>query len=156
MNILELNSGQKIECSIQRASIDLLPKKEDGWSFNWVSAFTKFKSEVYILIELSNNRVHGCLQLKNIEGMLIMEIIELAPFNIGHKKEYDKVAGCLIAFSCREAIKLDSNYKGYLTFVSKSALISLYIDKYYATLSIGQRMYIDPIAGEKLINEYLN
>ena len=49
-----------------------------------------------------------------------------------------------------------SNYKGYLDFVSKTALIGLYRDKYYAQSTIGQKMYIDPIGGKKLIEEYLN
>ena len=87
--------------------------------------------------------------------MLVMELIELAPFNIGSKKQFINVAGCLIAFGCKEALKLNSAYKGYLTFVSKSSLVQLYKTKYYATQTLGSRMYIDPLSGEKLINTYL-
>ena len=65
------------------------------------------------------------------------------------------VAGCLIAFGCREALKLKNAYKGYLTFVSKTSLIEWYSTKYYATQTLGTRMYIDPISGEKLISKYL-
>ncbi len=155
MNVIELSSGRKIECVIELAGKSTLPKKKEGWSFNWSIAFMDTWSKVYILKESANTRIHGCLQLRNIDGMLIMETVELASFNIGLKKEYDKVAGCLIAFACREAIKIKSDYKGYLTFVSKTRLINWYKKKYYATQSIGQRMYIDPLAGEKLINEYL-
>ena len=69
--------------------------------------------------------------------------------------KYNNVAGCLIAFGCRESLKLNSAYKGYLTFVSKSSLVELYKTKYYATQTLGTRMYIDPASGEKLINTYL-
>ncbi len=110
---------------------------------------------MFTLIENQSSRVHGVIQLIKDEGMLIMELIELAPFNIGSNKEHEKVAGCLIAFGCRESLKLNSAYKGYLTFVSKSSLIELYKSKYHATQSIGTRMYIDPTSGEKLIKTYL-
>jgi len=87
--------------------------------------------------------------------MLVMELIEVAPFNIGTNKMYDNVAGCLIAYACRESLKLETAYKGYLTFVSKTELINLYKEKYFATQTIGNRMYIDPLSGENLINTYL-
>ncbi len=74
---------------------------------------------------------------------------------IGPQKKFDHVAGCLIAFGCRESLKLNNAYKGYLTFVSKSKLVELYKDKYLATQTIGTRMYIDPMSGEELINKYL-
>ena len=32
----------------------------------------------------------------------------------------------------------------------------MYKTKYYATQTIGARMYIDPLSGENLINEYLS
>ena len=66
------------------------------------------------------------------------------------------MAGCLIAFACRQSFKLESNYKGFLTFESKTKLIDWYIEKYNAKIAIGQKIYIEPKDGQKLINEYLN
>ena len=43
-----------------------------------------------------------------------------------------------------------------IIFVSKTDLIEWYTNKYGATLALGQRMYIDPDIGTKLIEEYLN
>lgn len=95
--------------------------------------------------------------MKITEGMLIMDLIEIAPHNIGKKnKKYDYAAGCLIAFACREAFKLESNYKGFLTFESKTKLINWYRKKYYAKIAMGQKMYIEPEDGKNLIKEYLN
>jgi hypothetical protein len=100
--------------------------------------------------------LEGALQLKTENEMLIMDVLEIAPHNIGQKnKKYDYVAGCLIAFACRESFKLEGNYKGFLTFVSKTNLIKWYSDKYGAVLALGQRMYIDDNIGLKLIKEYL-
>lgn len=60
-----------------------------------------------------------------------------------------------IAFGCRQALKLNNAYKGYITFVSKTSLVEWYTTNYHATQTIGTRMYIDPISSEKLIGKYL-
>lgn len=88
--------------------------------------------------------------------MLIMDLVEIAPHNIGRKnKRYDYVAGCLIAFACRESFKLESSYKGFLAFESKTRLINWYKENYYAQVAMGQKMFIEPIDGKKLIATYL-
>lgn len=103
-----------------------------------------------------NPSIEGALQLKIENEMLIMSVLEIAPHNVGQKnKKYDYVAGCLIAFACRESFKLESAYKGFLTFMSKTSLIKWYSEKYGASLGLWQRMYIDSEEGMKLINEYL-
>lgn len=71
-------------------------------------------------------------------------------------KGFDNVAGCLIAFACRESFKLESDYKGFLIFTSKSNLIELYQNKYDAVLTLGRKMYIDDRSGLKLIKKYLD
>lgn len=88
--------------------------------------------------------------------MLIMDLLEIAPHNIGQNKRYYNAAACLIAFACRESFKLETNYKGYLIFVSKSGLVEFYINKYGANLTFGQKMYFDSNAAKKLIEKYLN
>ncbi|MEN8194503.1 MAG: hypothetical protein ABFS12_16910, partial [Bacteroidota bacterium] len=113
-------------------------------------------SSSYIIRIIGNkNPTEGILLLKAENGMLIMDVLEIAPNNIGKNKEYDFVAGCLIAFACRESFKVESNYKGYLTFTAKTNLIPWYSEKYGAELALGQKMFISPENGEKLINEYL-
>lgn len=155
MKIYSIKENREIKCSIIQIPRDLVPRKKDGWNFNWLKAFRDHPKSIYAIIEKRSQKVHGVIQLINDEGMLIMELIELAPFNIGYKKEYNNIAGCLIAFGCRESLKLDSAYHGYLTFVSKSKLVDYYKSKYYATQTLGTRMYIDPISGQKLIRTYL-
>lgn len=146
----------RIECEIIRLRRSLVPKKNDGWTFNWLKAYKSSSKSIYCLKESVSERIHGLIQLIEDDGMLIMELIELAPFNIGSSKQFENVAGCLIAFGCRESLKLNSAYKGYLTFVSKTSLIELYKTKYLATQTLGTRMYIDPNSGETLINKYLS
>lgn len=155
LKIISSVGNLTIKCIIVSISKELVPTKEDGWSFNWLNVYQENPNSIFALKEKNSTKIHGVIQLVEDDGMLIMELIELAPFNIGSKKENKNVAGCLIAFGCKESLKLESPYKGYLTFVSKSALVELYKSKYYATQTIGTRMYINPLSGEKLINRYL-
>jgi len=153
--ILESKTNKLVKSQILNPTKDLVPRKKEGWSFNWLNVHKKDAQSIFALKEENKEIVHGMLHLINDGGMLVMELIEVAPFNIGSNKMYDNVAGSLIAYACRKSLKLETAYKGYLTFVSKTELINLYKDKYFATQTIGNRMYIDPLSGEKLINNYL-
>lgn len=155
MLILEIKSKKLVTAKIVPANKSNIPKLEDGWNFNWKGALKQKNTNLFILVNLMDE-VQGAISLKNDGGMLIMDILELSPTNIGKNKKYNYVAGCLIAFACRKAISLRTDYKGFLVFISKTDLVELYKNKYYATQTIGQRMYIDPNSGEKLIEEYLN
>jgi hypothetical protein len=159
MYVLDINAKQLVAAEIVEGTLNEMPLKKDGWNFNWRTAFKTRSSKVYILkLKSDDKAIQGALQLlKTDDEMLIMELLELAPDNVGkNQKQYDYVAGCLIAFACRESFKLKSNYKGFLTFESKTKLKDWYIDKYGAQLAMGQKMYIDPNSGEKLIQKYLN
>ncbi len=91
------------------------------------------------------------------EEMLYMNNIEVAPHNYGEHGRYDRVAGCLIAFGCYKSFEQGAgHYIGYLAFESKTKLIALYQKKYGATQAMGQKMFIDPDAGRKLMKTYLN
>lgn len=147
-----------IKAEIVLAKSLKLPLKKDGWNFDWNKVNKEKKSEVYILRLLEKPfSIEGMLLLKNEDGMLIIDLVEIAPHNIGtSNKRFDNVAGCLIAFACRESFNLESDYKGFLTFTSKSNLIELYQEKYGAILTLGRKMYIDDRSALKLIQKYLD
>ena len=132
-----------------------VPLKRDGWQFNWRKLASKDRAYV-LTCRNTPESVEGALCLSLQSGMLFMEALELAPHNVGQKrKRYDHVAGCLIAYACRESFKTKGEYKGFLVFVSKTELILWYVEKYGAKVALGQRMYFDPESGEHLIKEYL-
>lgn len=155
--ILDTKSNRLVEAEIIVAESKNVPLKKDGWKFNWKQLVQEQDAQTLILRTLMTPHiVEGALHLKVENEMLIMDAVEIAPHNVGRtNKRYDYVAGCLIAFACRESFKLEGNYKGFLTFVSKTNLIKWYSDKYGAELAFKQRMFIDSEAGIKLINEYL-
>lgn len=154
--ILDKINGELVSSEILPIDTKAIPLKKDGWSFNWRQLSKE--GQVFVLKTINSpNNIEGVLCLKREQNMLIMEALELAPYNIGQTdKRYDYVAGCLIAHGCRESFKIKGDYKGFLTFVSKTNLIKWYSEKYVAELALGQRMFIDWENGEKLIDKYLN
>lgn len=127
------------------------------FEFDWYKLAKQRNSITYSLkFNEATEEILGLLNLTNIQGMLIMNMVEVTKENIGKEKNYDYIAGCLIAFACQQSFDIDSNYKGFLTFNAKSELINLYKIKYFAKQINGQRMYIEPENGVKLIDEYLN
>lgn len=157
MYILDTQTKNLVEIEIVKGTTKDMPLKKEGWNFNWKSTFKRKNTDTYVLRLKSNpTSIQGVLHLKKQEGMLIMDLVEIAPHNIGRKnKRYKYVAGCLIAFACRESFKLESNYKGFLSFDSKTKLINWYIEHYHAKIAMGQKMYIEPEDGKKLIDLYL-
>jgi len=155
--ILDVINDQLVKAEIVVPEPNEIPLKKHGWNFNWRELSKENNSRTFILKTIGlNPTVEGAVQLKIENEMLIMNTLEIAPYNIGQKnKKYDYVAGCLIAFACKESFKLKSAYKGFLTFMAKTSLMKWYSKKYGASVGLGQRMFIDSVNGLKLIKEYL-
>ena len=155
--ILDILNNKLVEAEIVSTEKNDIPLKKDAWNFNWRQLTKNDNSQSYVLkLIYYEKSVEGALLLKTEEEMLIMDVLEVAPHNFGNAKRYDYVAGCLIAYACRESFKIEGNYKGFLTFISKTNLINWYSEKYGAELAHGQRMFIDWENGEKLVEKYLN
>ena len=156
VQILDTSTNSLTEAEILLAEGIRMPLKKDGWNFNWKYLVRGTSSEAYVLRTIGAKTVEGVLLLKIVNEMLVMDVIEIAPHNVGRKdKRYDYVAGCLIAFACRKSFEIPGDYRGFLTFESKTNLIDWYIHKYGAENTKGHRMYISPEKGEDLINSYL-
>ncbi len=154
--IYDLGTNKLIEVEIVLAT-SRMPLKKDGWQFDWNNLVKEKNTKTYSLrLKERPESIEGIVQLRLENNMLIMDVLEIAPHNIGSSnKKYDFVAGCLIAFACRESFKIEGVYKGFLTFVSKTNLIEWYKTKYGATQALGQRMYIDDQTGKRLIENFL-
>ena len=152
-------TGDEKEAKISKILAKEIPLKKDGWRFNWRQLNKVEGAELYKLSTVENPRViEGMLMVTVYNGeMVFMNNVEIAPHNYGSKGVYKEVAGCLIAFSCMESFnKGRENYRGFLSFDSKTELMELYQNKYGAKIAMGNKMYFDPIAGKALMGKYLN
>ena len=143
-----------------------LPSLNDGWRFDFNKHSKKKMFNTYVLVsEETAERIEGCLTFEMRDKVEpYMAFIEIAPHNKGEVKEYDNVAGCLIAFACRLSfIHGENHFEGYLAFdvleeneEDKIKLMTLYSNKYNALKINETGMLIIPEGSKKLIDEFLN
>lgn len=97
-----------------------LPSVVDGWRFDFSRHSKKRNVETYVLVSAEiSERSEGCLSFKMRDKVEpYMAYIEVAPHNMGTVKEYDNVAGCLIAFACRLSfINGEDHFQGWLALM---------------------------------------
>ena len=104
-----------------------------------------------------DSEILGLIALNVVEPEERIEVALLASSieNIGKKKKFDRIAGTLIAFACREAIR---NYNWEFPCVSlipKTEIRTHYIKK-YGMLDGGRQLYLEDVPLHKIIKEYLS
>jgi hypothetical protein len=161
VTIIDNKTGNKIDAIINKVTNHSLPSMNDGWKFDW-NQLKKERNIIIYKLSLENTKIQsieGLLILKQAYGMLIMDLLEIAPHNVGSgsKKKFNWVAECLIAFACRESFKIEGDFQGYLAFIAKQGLVNTYKRKYGAVEEpdSDRKMYIDDVNGIRLIKEYL-
>lgn len=153
-NTFKVHQGQILKIGPKE-----MPLKKDGWRFSWKKLAMVEGAQFYKINRIDSPEIiEGVLMFTLInDEMLYMNNVEVAPHNYGNGGKYENVAGCLISFACMKSFELGRrNYLGFLSFESKTELIEFYQEKYGATWAMGQKMFIDPIAGRRLIGKYLN
>ena len=93
------------------------------------------------------------IALKIDGGVADVDIVEAAPYNVGHKGKYEGVGGHLFAIACK--MSMDAGCEGYVAFTAKTNLIEHYKSEIGAKVVRGQRMYIDDVTAKQLIKKYL-
>lgn len=162
VKILRVENGMLVDAKIlDSKSISIvLPSFNDGWRFNFNKHSKKKGFYTYVLVcEETPDKIEGCLifvMRDNVEPY--MAFIEVAPHNKGTAKEYDKIAGCLIAFACQLSfIRGKGDFEGYLAFDvmeerkdDEIKLMAIYSTKYNA-FKVGETMMIiPPISWQKI------
>jgi len=132
---------------------DLKKLKKTDWLFDWKAEAKNPNKSIYKLVIIDNpNIIQGLISLQDKGDHIFMHLIESNKFNRGAKKVYLGVPGNLVAFACK--LSWDMEYKGYLSFESKTKLIDHYQLTLGAHLLFGNIMAIDTRAAIKLIDQY--
>jgi len=153
MNVTDVFSQKNVQVTVQRveqSDFKVITKKR--FFFNW----SKFKqeAEIYKLVFTDSPEILGLIGLIYVpsEDRVEIKLLAVARENVGSGKQYEGIAGCLIAYAVREALK---NY-GALACVSltpKTEIYQHYINKYQMKPA-GQQVYLDGQALFELINIY--
>lgn len=127
--------------------------KKNGWEFNWGMELSYPDREVYKLTILNNPAViQGLISVKVESDHIYLPLIESSPFNRGKGKIYVGVPGNLVAFACR--LSFQKGYEGFVSFHSKTKLISHYEKTLGAFHFGGQLMFINTAASMILVEKY--
>lgn len=155
----DVRTGKVVEGLIVESNRNDMPLKKEKWNFDWRDLAKSDASLFYRVVTLNEpERIEGLLMLTLHYGeMVFMNNVEVAPRNFGSGGRFKNVAGILISFACLKSFELGkNNYRGFLSFESKTVLMKLYRDKYGAIPAMGQRMFIDEAGGKLLMQNYLN
>lgn len=133
MKLLERESTLAHEAVIERVKkvefAKIYKDRKRFPHFDW----RRYKDlEVYKIRLLSDDVILGLMciidhadpQINAIE----IELLEVAIEHVGSKKQIDHIAGCLIAYACRESIK--RSHEGVVFLIPKTNLITHYQSKY--------------------------
>ena len=99
--------------------------RKSDWLFDWKAEAKNKDKLVYKLVIIDNPTIlQGLISLQDKGDHIFMHLIESNLFNRGAKKVYFGVPGNLVAFACK--LSFDKGYDGYVSFESKTKLITHY------------------------------
>ena len=127
-------------------------KRSSAFQFDW----TIYEGyDIYKITRDNDDEILGLICLidagDDFKAMKI-ELLEIGKHNVGPGKQLDKIAGCLIAFACRESFKIGR--EGWVFLKPKNVLIEHYCKK-YGFEPAGMFLVLDTNASLKLIKQYL-
>ena len=131
---------------------DFASLTQERYFFTWKSL--RQTATIYKLQVDGNDDILGVMALidhaeeKRVEIKLIANSRE----NQGRFKQYDRIAGCLIAYACRVASK-KYRKEACVSLIPKTHLINHYKQKYHMTYG-GWQLFLEYSALDKLLNEY--
>lgn len=127
--------------------------KKQGWKFDW-SIPHQNGYEVYELLLKDSDEVQGMIALKHIRSQYYthVDIVEAAPFNVGHNGRYKGVGAHLFAIACK--LSWDVGNEGYVQFTAKTDLVEHYRQTLNAKNIDWHTMYIDSYGAIELIRKY--
>ena len=127
--------------------------KKNGWLFNWTGEFKLTDRRVFKLTIRNNPEIiQGLLSISDYGDHYYLHLVESAPFNLGRSKLYEGVPGNLFAFTCKTS--WDQGYQGFISFTSKTKLVTHYEKTLGATHVGEQKMVIFPQEALRLIKKY--
>lgn len=154
LNTISGDSFETIVSPIETGDLKTVSLKS-GWKFDWKKEAKINDRKVYKLTIQGNNHIlQGLVSLSDYIDHFYLHLIESAPFNLGNAKLYEGVPGNLFAYACK--LSIGRGYEGFISFTSKTRLISHY-EKALGAVHIGNhKMIIFPDAALNLVNKYFN
>lgn len=133
MLLKNASTGDTVEAvieSVAEKDFDFLAKEKNGlYKFDW----SRFREkEVYKLRLKQDQKILGLMSITDHSETTVnaieIELLEISSDNLGSKKLFDNIAGCLIAFACSESFR--RSHDGFVFLTPKTGLIEHYRTRY--------------------------
>jgi hypothetical protein len=153
MEITEVVTGNKKRVEISKLGKgDLKRLSKSRYFFHW----SKFDKDItiFILSQISKDDILGAIAISKFpeEFRYEIKLLAVSRENVGSKKIYEGIAGCLIAYVCEECL-IENGELACVSLVPKTKLKLHYITK-YGMEDAGRQVYLADSALLKLINDY--
>lgn len=153
MQIVRISSQEHIDIVIEKVQdIDFKKIKRAKFDFNWG---LEKANEVFKLRIKGEEEMLGLMSIIHFEQEKRIEIhlLAVSKTNIGHNKIYEKIAGNLIAYACRESVKLYAE-NACVSLIPKTDLKQHYINEYGMIDDGGQHLYLEGMTLYQLLNNF--
>ena len=146
---IETNQGKDIDIKLVSAE-DFEQINETKFYFDWTT-----EDPVYKLSLIESGEILGLMALDNFpseQQRMEIKLLSVSKEIVGKNKKYDRIAGNLIAFSCRESVKL-YGINALVSLLPKTKLKPHYI-RLYGMQNAGRLVFLSGKPLLKLIQEY--
>lgn len=155
MEIILVSTGEKKQVTIQPITsedLKLLTKKR--YSFLWKKLADE--ASLFKLCLMGEEDILGVMALVDFQDDQRIEIKLLATSieNVGKSKMYDGIAGLLVAYACREAVKKYADM-ACVSLVPKTKLRSHYIEK-YGMMVAGKHLFLEGNSLKTILLKHLS
>jgi hypothetical protein len=150
MYLIEVLTNKRFDVKIELVEEqDYKQITKSKYYFNWKTERENF---VYKLIYKDN--ILGLVSLVNVlaDKRIEINLLSVSKENRGDKKQFDRITGTLIAFTCKVAIKF-YGIEACVSLVPKTSLKQHYIKK-YGMLDAGWQVFLAGPPMLNILNEY--
>lgn len=147
-------SLQKVQTQ-QLLDAEVLPylatRKVSTWKFDWAREQEENENGLFgVQFRTAPNELLGLISLRHVlgSGYVQIRLLEVTPQQVGRQKKIERIAGVLLAFAARVSFELGE--EGYVGFVSKTALLHHYRNRYGAQQIGGTRLMFNTKASLNL------
>jgi len=150
MFVLDTHTDEEAKVNISQFEVSGA-KNLENFEFDWSK---EAAYETYKLSLTSDGQILGLLSFSRVIEELRIEIrlLEISSKNRGEGKKYDRIAGILIAYACKESFQ--NGFYGFVSLVPKTRLIRHYEEK-YGFQQFGKHLAVELETSEFLMNRYL-
>lgn len=141
MYIVERKTGQRQ--TIEIVAVDPEDYKKFTKSIFWFDWKEEIVFDVYKLQTVNSNEILALISLETFvqESRIEIRLLAASRENRGQGKKYERLIGNLIAFACKEAIKM-FGHLACVSLIPKTILTDYYKNE-YGMLEAGRSLFLD-------------